>query len=100
MQALTGSPRVLVQSERNRLLEVDSGSPFVVRLPLNSDQAIGSGSLFTVTRVGTGSVTIEAVAGVTLNGVDGGSAVLARQWSAVTIYKRATNAWAVAGDIL
>ena len=96
---LSGTPYTLQETDRNKLLEVDSASSFTITLETNANQAIAVGSLFTVTRVGTGAVIIDAVAGVTLNGTDGAQQSIAERWQTVTLYKRATNSWVIGGAI-
>lgn len=57
------------------------------------------GSLINVTQVGAGIATVAAAAGVSLNGVPGGSVALGGQWSGVALVKRGADAWIIQGAL-
>lgn len=92
--------RTLVLADAGKIVEVDSASSRTVTVPPNSDEAFPVGTQLDVVRVGAGSVTILAGAGVTVRRSAALSNVLAEQWSAVTLYKRATNEWVLVGDLV
>jgi hypothetical protein len=99
VEVLGSSPVTMTATERGKLLESTSGSAVTVRLPLNTSQEIAVGALYTITQIGAGIVTIEAVAGVLLNGVDGASYEISDRWQAATFYKRATDEWVISGAV-
>lgn len=70
----------------------------ILTIPLNATVAMPKRT-YLVTQEGVGVTTITAVAGVTLNGIDGGSADIAAQYSGAAITKRADNAWVITGAI-
>ena len=51
------------------------------------------------TRVGAGTSSIVAAAGVTLNGVVAGSGAIPTIYTGVTLTKIATNTWVAEGSI-
>ena len=65
----------------------------------NANVAISIGTIVPLVRIGAGSATIDAVAGVTLNGVDGGSKVISTRYQGALLRKTGTNAWILSGDI-
>jgi hypothetical protein len=79
-------------------VEVTSSSAVNVTVPSNASVAFPVGTVIEVAQLGTGMVTIVAASGVTLNSA--GSLVATRaQYSAVSLRKRATNTWLLAGDL-
>lgn len=89
----------LALTDRNVDQWVNSGSARVCTVPLNATVAFDVGTKIPLLRQGSGSVTIDAVAGVTLNGVDGGSCTIQTQWQGALLVKLSTNGWAVSGDV-
>lgn len=85
----------LTQAHRNKIIEAPAA--LVITLPAEGTEAIEIGSLYTISNVGEGVVTITAASGVYLNSDLAGSVTLPDQWAGVTLYKRATNAWVVQG---
>jgi len=75
----------------------NSGSAFTVTIPLNATVAFPVGTMINITTKGTGVITIDAVAGVTLNGVDGGNTQIQGQWGAVSLWKDTTDGWIISG---
>ena len=89
----TGASYTLAISDRNKLVEMNNASANTVSIPLNSSVAFPVGTQITIVQLGTGQTTVDAVAGVTLNGVDSASRATISQYESITIYKRATDAW-------
>ena len=57
------------------------------------------GTLINITQIGAGVATITAAAGVTLNGITGGSVTLDGQWAGAALTKRGADAWVVQGAL-
>ena len=80
------------------LLRVNSSNAVTITIPLNSSASFAIGSCITITKIGTGDVTISPSTGVTLNSKDS-SRTINGQFSAVTLYKVATDEWDMWGAL-
>lgn len=80
------------------LLRVNSSNAITITIPLNSSVAFAIGSCITITKIGTGDVTISPSTGVTLNSKDS-ARTIDGQFSAVTLYKVATDEWDMWGAL-
>jgi len=78
------------------LITMDNASARTFTVPPESTFNFAVGTQFNVLRLGTGSVTIVAGAGVTIRSALG--LVLRVQYSSATIAKIGTNLWFVTGD--
>jgi hypothetical protein len=93
----TGSYTLDSLSLADSVIEVDSTSPTTVTIPLDSALDYPIGTSLDILQTNTGTVTIDATGGVTLNGTPGFK--LRTRWSSATILKRASNSWIVYGDL-
>ena len=89
----------LAQSDANTEQQFNSGSARVCTIETNANAAISTQTVVPFLRLGSGSATIDAVTGVTLNGVDGASKVISTQYQGALLRKVGTNAWVISGDI-
>lgn len=80
------------------LLRVNSSNAVTITIPLNSSVAFAIGSCITITKIGAGDVTISPSTGVTLNSKDS-ARTIDGQFSAVTLYKVATDEWDMWGAL-
>lgn len=80
------------------LLRVNSSNEITITIPLNSNVAFAIGSCITITKIGTGDVTISPLDGVTLNSKDS-ARTIDGQFGAVTLYKVATDEWDMWGAL-
>lgn len=83
---------------RRKVLDISSANPITVTIPTDAVDNFNVGSHVVLERIGTGTVTIVASPGVTLNGVDGDSFDIANQYAGVYLRKRGANAWVIYGD--
>jgi hypothetical protein len=97
--AKTGQFYSLVLSDRGGIVAMDTGEAAEVAIPPNSSVAFPLDTIINVLRTGSGSVTIDADTGVTLNGVSSGAGVIQTRFQGVTLWKRSTNVWVASGDI-
>ena len=88
----------LVLADASKAVEVTSASSTTVTVPPNSSVAFPVGTIIEVVRLGTGSVTLLAGSGVTLNTAS--SLICRVQYSVLTLRKRASDTWLVAEDML
>ena len=93
----TSTSRTLQASDNNSILEMENASANEVIIPASASVGIAVGTILSVVQTGSGATSISAAAGVTLNGVSEGSTTISGQWSGVSLYKRATDAWVVQG---
>lgn len=94
----TGS-YTLVLSDSGEVIEMNSASATTVTVPPNATVAFPVGTIVEVYRMGAGTVTLVAGAGVTLTVPSGSPLTLRVQGSTAGLRKRATNEWVVSGDI-
>lgn len=80
------------------LLRVNSSNAVTITIPLNSSVAFAIGSCITITKIGTGDVTISPSTGVTLNSKDS-ARTIDGQFSAITLYKVAADEWDMWGAL-
>jgi hypothetical protein len=92
----------LALTDQSRIIEVNSSSATTIAIPLDKDVAFPVGTYVVVMQTGTGQVTIASVVSVdgsvTINSTPG--LKTRTQWSMVTLIKRGTNLWFVAGDLV
>jgi len=94
--AQTGS-YTLVLSDKNKVVEINSGSGNTLTVPPNSSVAYPVGTQIRVLQTGAGQCLIAGGAGVTVNGTPG--LKLRTQWASATLLKRATDTWVALGDL-
>ena len=87
-----------ILADASKLIEMNSSSARNITIPPNSEVAHGVGTYIDIVQAGTGTVTIVAGSGVTINTRD--TLVLNGQWAIATIYKRATDEWVLFGRLV
>ncbi len=88
----------LVLSDAGKAVEVNSASNFTVTIPPNSSVAFPIGTRIVVSRIGAGTVTLAAGAGVTLRS-PAGAVGLTAQYSTAELRKRAADEWVASGSL-
>lgn len=71
----------------------------VLNIPANSSVAFATGTKIPILRLGSGTCTIDAATGVTLNGVSGGSCTISTQYQGALLTKTGTDSWVISGDV-
>ena len=84
----------LVLGDASKLIEMSGGGTLTV--PTNASVAFPTGTQLSILQTGASQVTVGG-AGVTINGTPG--LKLRTQWSSATLIKRATDTWALVGDL-
>jgi hypothetical protein len=89
----------LVLADDGKMIEMNTttGQGNTLEIPLNSSHAFPIGTQITVLQTGVGQTTISGAVGVTVNATPG--LKLRANWSSASLIKRATNTWAVIGDL-
>ena len=99
MRTLTATSHTLDLTDTGSILETTGASSVTVTIPSDTSVPFETGTLINITQIGTGVATITATAGVSLNGVPGGSVALDGPWSGVALTKRGADAWVVQGAL-
>lgn len=84
----------LVLADAIKMIEMSGGGTLTV--PTNASVAYPVGTQINILQTGASQVTVGG-AGVTINATPG--LKLRAQWSAATLIKRATDTWALIGDL-
>lgn len=97
VNAQTGTSYTLVLADAAKAVECANAAGVTVTVPPHASVAFPVGSVLEMVQTGAGQVTLAPGAGVTLNAAVGLKS--ASQWAVMTLRKRGTNAWIVAGDV-
>lgn len=89
--------RDLALADRGRTLEMSNGSARVYTIPAQASVAWLDDTWLNVVRMGTGSLTITAATGVTLNGVSAGSCAIDGRYKGASLRRRSENDWGIVG---
>ena len=92
----TGTARTLTASDQNSIISFTSSSAITVTLPVNTSEELNNGFQVRLDRDGTGTLTVVAQAGATVNSAAGLTARV--RYSSVTIVKTAVNLYKLTGD--
>ena len=90
------SSYTLVLADAGTIIEMNLSVANTVTVPPNSVVAFPINTVIEVIQVGTGLTTIAAGAGVTLRAP--GTLDIRVRWASLSLRKRATDEWVVAGD--
>ena len=93
-----GTSYTLVLADAGTAVEFTSASSVTVTVPPNASVAYATGTIIELLRYGAGTLTVAPGAGVTIRSP--GSLLSANsQYSSLSLRKRATNEWVLAGDL-
>jgi len=92
----TGTARTLTASDQNSIISFTSSSAITVTLPVTTTEELNDGFQVRLDRDGTGTLTVVAQAGATVNSAAGLTARV--RYSSVTIVKTAVNLYKLTGD--
>lgn len=93
-----GTSYTLALADAATAVEFTSSSAVTVTVPPNGAVAFPVGSVVELLQYGTGTLTVAAGVGVTIRSAN--NLLSARtQYSALSLRKRATNEWVLAGDL-
>lgn len=84
----TGTSYTLVSNDENNMVGMNNASANTVTIPLNSTV-----KSVLIGRYGVGVTTIQAAAGVYINGIYGGSKIIAGQYQALLILQVSSNVY-------
>ena len=98
LNAQTGTTYTLAVGDAGELVTLANASAITLTVPTNASVPFAIGTQITITRAGSGSLTVVGDTGVTVNSADG-FLKLRSQWSSGTLIKTNTNSWILIGDI-
>jgi hypothetical protein len=98
LNAQTGTSYTLAATDAGDLVTLTNASAITLTVPTNASVPFAIGTQITITRAGSGSLTVVGDTGVTVNSADG-YLKLRTQWSSGTLIKVNTNSWILIGDI-
>tara|TARA_R110002072_G_scaffold294736_1_gene465125 strand:- start:436 stop:1110 length:675 start_codon:yes stop_codon:yes gene_type:complete len=99
IRVLPGPGHVLELVDTGCVLETSGASPVTITIPADAGVPFETGTLISITQGGSGSATVVAAAGVSLNGVSAGSGTLDGPWSGVALTKHGPDAWVLQGAL-
>jgi hypothetical protein len=94
----TGTTYTLAVGDAGQLVTLTNASAITLTVPTNASVPFAIGTQITITRAGSGSLTVVGDTGVTVSSADG-NLKLRVQWSAATLIKTNTNSWVLIGDL-
>jgi acetyl-CoA carboxylase carboxyltransferase component len=93
-----GTAYTLALADASTAVELTSASAVTVTVPPNSSVAFATGTVIELLQYGAGTLSVAAGAGVTIHSAN--NLLSARtQYSTLSLRKRATNEWVLAGDL-
>lgn len=98
VRSITASDTLVLDDAGKAIEATHASTAIVVTVPPNSAVAFPIGTVIEVGRFGAASVTIAAGAGVTINSA-GGLLAARAQYSSMSLRKRGTDLWQLAGDL-
>jgi hypothetical protein len=98
LNAQTGTTYTLAAGDAGELVTLANASAITLTVPTNASVPFAIGTQITITRAGSGSLTVAGDTGVTVNSADS-FLKLRTQWSSGTLIKVNTNSWILIGDL-
>jgi hypothetical protein len=98
LNAQTGTTYTLAATDAGDLVTLANAGAITLTVPTNASVPFAIGTQITITRAGSGSLTVVGDTGVTVNSADG-FLKLRTQWSSGTLIKTNTNSWILIGDL-
>ena len=98
INAQTGTAYSFALADAGKVVTLTNANPVAVTLPPDSEVAWPVGTVLFAGQLGAGAVTLYAP-GVTINGVEHGTATSAGQYAPFTLTKVGTDSWWLSGDV-
>ena len=96
--AQTGTTYTLVLTDAGKVVTMTNASANTLTIPLNSSVAFPVNTRIDIIQYGAGQTSIAATGGVTIYS-SGSKLKLTGQYSAASLWKKATDTWVLMGDI-
>jgi hypothetical protein len=97
VETLTGAANTLALTQQQKFLGISHTSATTLTVPANATVAFPVGTTIMVMQAGVGRLAVAAALGVTIRSAAGLKA--RAQYSALRLYKIATNEWVLDGDL-
>lgn len=94
----TGTTYTLVIADAGKVVELNNAAAITLTIPPNSSVAYPVGTCIELWQQGAGTVTVAPGSGVTIRS-PGSKLALNGQYAGATLRKRATNEWALEGNL-
>ena len=94
----TGTTYTIKPTDRGKSVYMSNAAINTITVDTNANQACVIDMVTLLRQAGLGMTSITAVAGVTLNGVDGGTVALDGQWKSASINQTDTDEWWIEGQ--
>jgi hypothetical protein len=92
-----GTAYTFVLTDRGTMVESTSASATTFTVPTNATTAFDIGAMVCFREYGTGTLTIAAASGVTIDTPS--SLIIRARYASGCVHKRATNEWVLSGDM-
>jgi len=96
---ISGTSYTLAISDANTFLFCDNSSALVIGIPSSAIATFDINDNITFLRRGTGTVTLSALAGVTMYSSLSASQLF-QQYSLATVIQTSINSWVLGGDVV
>jgi len=96
--AQTGTTYTFVLADAGKMITSSNGSAQTLTVPPNSSVAYATGTQIIVQAIGSGTATLAAGSGVTINSKDSNMDIDG-QYAAATLIKTATDTWSLIGAL-
>lgn len=94
----SGTTYTLALGDAGTVVEFTSASSVTLTVPTNASVAFATGTVIELLQYGAGVVTVSPAGGVTIRS-PGGLLAARVQYSSLSLRKRGTNEWVLAGDL-
>lgn len=93
----SGTTYTLVLTDAGKMVETTNASAVTVTVPTNASVAFPVGTILEIRQAGVGQVTVSPAGGVTIRSA--ATYTTRAQWSGISLHKRGTDEWVIAGDL-
>lgn len=97
MNPQTGTTYTLVLGDAGLVVEMNNAAANTLTVPPDSSVNFPIGTVVNVRQTGAGQTTVAAGSGVTINTPE--TLLVRKQWGMVMLHKRASNTWAIEGNL-
>lgn len=94
----TGTTYTLVANDNTTVVQFTSASAVTVTIPPHSSVALPTGAQIELFQAGSGTVTVQAGAGVTLHS-PGGTLSTATQYATLVLWQITQDTWVISGEL-
>ncbi len=98
INAQTGTAYTLALTDAHKKVTMDSAAANALTIPSHATVPYPVGTIIGISTIGAGATTVQAAAGVAVNGVSGGGAEILEQFTGVTLTNLATDSWLMEGN--